>query len=259
MGETVGKCRVPQGLRLCLVLACLIPLTGSLVVEGSFSGFLVDLGDAGWDMELDPTRDRIYASIPDRNEVAVISTRSWSVVDRVVVGTQPHGVDLSLDGSLLFVALYQASSVIYLNLDDLSFRQVVIGAELGDARTWDVVEAKPNRVFASANPSSSGFAYITMIKRDAGDAASRVADDRIIRARPIFAASPGNDFLYVGSGFSPESLYKLDLSTDLAPIVLEDQHGAVNGTDHLVVNSDGSRIYLGSGQVLRTVDFHRRL
>jgi hypothetical protein len=37
--------------------------------------------------------------------------------------------------------------------------------------------------------------------------------------------------------------------------VLEDQHGAVNGTDHLVVNADGSRIYLGSGQVLQTVDF----
>ncbi len=119
-----------------------------------------------------------------------------------------------------------------------------------------MIEAKPNRVFASANPGSGGFAWIAMIKRDQANAASRVASDAIIRAAPAFARSPDGQFLYVGEvSFSPNSLYKLDLSTDAAPIVLEDDHGSVSGTDYMALSPDSSRIYLRSGQVLQTADF----
>ncbi len=219
------------------------------------SEVVIELGDIGFDMELDSLRQQLYVSVPTRNEVVIISTQSYEIIDRVIVGSRPHGIDLSLDGTLLFAALNGAGAVAYLDMESMGVTEVVVGAELGDSRAYDVVEAKSNRVFVSANPGSSGFAYIVMIKRDQSDNAVRVADNRIIRAGPIFEESPDYQFLYVGEGFSPNSLYKLDISTDSAPIVLENQHGSVSGTDHLDVNSDGSRIYLGSGQVLRTGSF----
>ena len=125
---------------------------------------------------------------------------------------------------------------------------------LGHSTTWDVVEAKPNRLFVSANPSSSGFAWIVMVKLDEGNQASRVASNRIIRAGPVLAVGPDKKFLHVGEGFSPASVYKLDIEQETAPIVLEDVHGSIvfGGTKHLEVSPDGSRLYLSSGQVLRT-------
>lgn len=264
----MGPLRPALFIATALLLCLLVP-----PAHAAPGDILIPLDDEGFDMEYDAARDRLYVSIPNRNEIVVISGSTSQVVNRirldtaalrralgdsvsdVVVGTRPHGIDISLDGSLLFVALNETSAVAYVDLETLAVSQVVIGAELGDSRTWDVIEGKPNRVFASANPSSSGFAYIAMIKRDEGNAASRVAGERIIRARPTFAASPDGQFLYVGEGFSPNSLYKLDLSSDAAPIVLEDVHGSVSGTDQLGVSPDGGLIYLGSGQVLQTSDF----
>jgi hypothetical protein len=253
-------------------LAILAAIAAGPLPAAAQSDIFVQLEDDGFDMELDLAREQLYVSIPNQNEVVVISlvtgqvaarvrlderalVRALGSVPEVLVGTRPHGLDLSLAGSTLFVALNEASSVVYVDLDTLGLTQVVIGSELGNSKTWDVIEGKPDRIFASANPGSGGLAYIVMIERDAGDAASRVASNRILRARPTFARSPDGQFLYVGTGFSPNSLYKLDLSTDAAPIVLEDDHGSVSGTDQLEVSPDGNRIYLGSGQVLDTSDF----
>jgi hypothetical protein len=141
------------------------------------------------------------------------------------------------------------------DLATFNVTQIPIGAELGDPRTWDVVEAQPDRLFVSSNPGSNGFAWIVQVRLDQGNAASRVADNQIIRAAPVFAVSPDAAALYVGSGFSPNSLYKLDLTQPDAPEILEDDHGRVSGTSQLQVSPDGSRIHLFSGQVLGTDDF----
>lgn len=221
----------------------------------SLIGVVIELGDIGFDMELDSLRQQLYVSVPVRNEVVIISTQSYEIIDRVIVGSRPHGIDLSLDGTLLFAALNEGGAVAYLDMESMEVTEIVVGAELGDYHAYDVVEAKSNRVFVSANPGSSGFAYIAMIKREQGNSVVRVADNRLIRVNPIFEESPDHQYLYVGDGFYQNSLYKLQIISDGANIVLEDEHGSVSRTDHLEVNLDGSLIYLGSGQVLRTGSF----
>ena len=69
--------------------------------------------------------------------------------------------------------------------------------------------------------------------------------------------SHDRQWVYVGEGFGPNSLYKLDAADPLAPIVLEDAHGTVDGTDRMSLSPDGTLIYLRSGQVLRTASFNR--
>lgn len=215
----------------------------------------LELGGIGHEMVHDPVRGQIYVTIPSLNEVVYISTQTYSIIDRVVVGSQPRGIDISHDGSTLFVALNGAGAVAVVDIDTRQVSEIVVGTELGDSRAWDVVEAQSGRLFVTANPGSSGFAYVVQVLLNQGNAASRVASNRIIRAAPVLEVSEDEQFLYVGEGFSPNSLYKLDLGDSTAPIILEDQHGSVSGTNQLSLRPDGTRIHTGSGQVLRTGSF----
>lgn len=217
---------------------------------------VVELDDTAFDMVHDASRQMLYVTLPDSGEVVFVSTRGFEIVERLSVGLGPRGIDLSLDGTRLFVALNGEGAVAAVDLASLEVTKISVGA-LGDSRTWDVLEARPDRLFVSANPGSSGLSRIGMIRLDQVDhiQVTIVANNTIIRARPVFEVDPDRRFLYVGAGFFPNSLYKLDLDQDLAPIVLEDDHGSVGGTDHLEVSPDGERIYLRNGQVLRTGSF----
>jgi hypothetical protein len=208
-----------------------------------------------WDMEVDLPRQQIYVSMPTRNSVAIVSMQTYQIVNEVLVGANPRGIDLSIDGTRLFAALNQSGSVSVLDLTTLQHTEILVATQLGSSLAFDVIEGKPNRLYVSANPNSGGFAYIVQIKLDQGNFASRVASDRIIRADPVFEDTPNHQYLHIGEGFSPNSLYKLDLQQDTAPIILEDQHGTVGGTNRIQLNPDGSLLYLNGGQVVRTSDY----
>ncbi|MDX1396835.1 MAG: hypothetical protein R3195_20845, partial [Gemmatimonadota bacterium] len=218
-------------------------------------GAAVELNAVGSDMAFDRRRDRMYVSIPLLNEVAVVSLSTNEVVERAFVGSKPEGVDLSDDGSTLYVALNGAGSIVALDTDTFGRTEIVVGDSLGHTTAWDVAVGAPGKVFVSANPASGEFAWIVRIDRSAGDTYRRVASHRIIRAAPEFLKSPDRAVLYVGEGFSPNSLYRLDIQDVNAPIVLEDDHGSVRGTSRLGINPAGTRIYTRSGQVLRSGSF----
>ena len=217
------------------------------------------LGGLAADMEVDTARQRLYVSVPSRNQVVIISTETYEIIERVTVGPQPRGIDISIDGSLLFVALDGAGSVVFLDLETFDFSKVEISAELGDPRTWDVIEGRPGRVFAVAG--GAGSSYVVMIDRDANNTAIRVAAGARISGRsPKFAGSPDGTVLYVGAGYTWNSLLKLDISenpgsgTTAAPIVLQ---GGVYGTYQLALSPDGNIIYTVAGQALNTGSFNQ--
>ena len=220
------------------------------------------LGGLGADMAVDAARQRLYVSVPSLEQVVVISTETYEIIERITFETEPRRIDISIDGSLLFVALDAFSTVAFVDLETFDFSQVEIYNELGSPRTWDVIEGRPGRVFVSANEGGRST-YIVMIDRDANNAAIRVANGRSIRARPIFARSPDGTALYVGAGRLPYSLYKLDISenpgsgTTAAPIILQGTHGYVSGTDRLALSPDGNIMYTSSGQALSTGSFNQ--
>jgi len=227
--------------------------------EGIRAGLLASLAETGFDLAYDAVRDRIYVSLPNANAVAELDATSLVSTGSVVVGTRPYGISLAADGGHLYCALNTAGSVAAWQVGTANVEQIMIGTELGDPRTYDVLEASPDQVFVTSSPSSNGFAYVVKINIDfaGGHTAARVATNRIIRATPVLAADAAGTRVYVGEGFSPNSLYKLDATDPAAPIILEDQHGSVSGTNRLSVSPDGLRIYLRSGQVLQTADFNQ--
>ncbi len=218
-------------------------------------GRRVDLGAVADDGLADFARGRLYFSLTSSNVIAVVDLDRLQVTDRPFVGPGPKGLALGADGVSLYVALSDAGAVGVLDPTTLSAEQIVVAPELGSSIAFDVAEAAPGVVFVSGDPGSSGFSYVVRVDRNAGDAVSRAAGGRIIRARPELLPSADGTRLYVGEGFSPNSLYKLDATDPEAPIILEDQHGSVGGTDRMSLSPDGARIFLRSGQVLRTGSF----
>lgn len=244
----------PIGERFAIV-AISLAVWGSATTARAQLDVSVELGGVAHEMVYDELRELIYVTVPERNEVVIVSAVNFAIVDRVLVGSLPHGIDLSDDASKLFVAMNGAGAVVVVDVETQQLEEIVIGELLDNARTWDVVEAQPDRIFASANPGSSGFARIVEVLIDQGNAAQTVADNRIIRGSPVFAVSADQEFMYVGEGFSPNSIYKLDLADPSAPIILEDNHGSVSGANALTMRPDGTRLHTSSGQVLRTESF----
>lgn len=215
-----------------------------------------ELDGLTFDMALDEARQLLYVSNVVLHELQIVSIESLQIVARLPMYT-PIGIDISLDGTRLFVALGRSGAVAVVDLETWETSEIVLEGILGHPGTFDVVEALPNRLFVTAAPGSGGSAFVVMVKLDEGNAAQRVASRRIIRSRPVLEPSPDRRFLYVGEGFNPNSLYKLDITREDAPIILENRHGTVSGTDHLEVSADGDRIFLGSGQVLSTETFQQ--
>lgn len=56
------------------------------------------------EMVYDFQRDRIYATVPTNNSVAVINALNPSVITNVFIGSNPRGLTISEDGTRLFVA-----------------------------------------------------------------------------------------------------------------------------------------------------------
>ena len=112
---------------LCLGMAC--------GIGARAQGREVLLGGLGADMEVDAARQRLYVSVPSLEQVVAISTETYEIIERVTFETQPRGIDISIDGSLLFVALHGSGSVGVLDLETFNFSQVEIGTVLGNPRT----------------------------------------------------------------------------------------------------------------------------
>jgi hypothetical protein len=227
--------------------------------EAITAGLAASLSEIGFDLELDLVRDQIYVSLTNSNSVVTLDATTFEEISTTVVGTRPQGISLSSDGKHLYCALNTAGSIAAWNIDGGMVDQIIIGTELGDARTYDVLEVNPDEVLVTSNPGSNGFAYVVKVNIDfvGGHTAQRVASGRIIRASPTLQKSHDGTRAYVGAGFSPNSLYKLDMTNPAAPILLEDDHGSVGGTNRYVVSPDDALIFLRSGQVIQTSDFNQ--
>jgi len=215
---------------------------------------LVQFGGNAHDVEYDHARSRAYVSIPSQGKVVVIDTNSWLPLNDISVAPGPRGLALSIDGTRLFVAKFGVGSVAVIDLNTFNQSEIQITTQLGDSRTWDVIEAQPNRLYVSANAigAGGGVAWIVQVELDNGNAANRVASSSIIRCAPTFEVSRDLTTLYVGDCLNPQSVHKLDLTQPDAPLVAETADATLSGVNHLDTNPDGSRLHLASGQILNT-------
>lgn len=231
----------------CDQIAQLVAANPNVTVVGGDNcsrALSVKLFGEGYDTELDSVNQRLFVSIPERQEIAVIDLGSLELVQRISTPGKPRGMSISLDGTRLFVALYEANSVLVMQLNDLSMQTIALGTATGAPYTNDVVEAQEGRLIVTTGSSSRSRAVQVMLGTP--NTVSRIASDRAIQTSPTVVAGPNGDFAYIFDF----GIYKLDLSDPDAPII-EFSPAAGSGAD-MLLNADGTLLALGDGEVLQT-------
>jgi hypothetical protein len=233
--------------------------------QGELPSGITDLSSRSWDLygtvadaAVDTARNRIYFSITDRNEVAVVDMTSLLITERIPVGAGPQGLWLGADGDTLYSALSQAGAVSALDLETRSLETVVVATEVDSTKVTEVIEAAPGIVFATGEGQIGGeftdFVYVARIDFNSGNAVSRVADGRDIATGfpyASFAVSADGTSVYVGGG---SGLFELDATMADASVVMEAMGSPIE-TYVYAVSPDGSRLYSGDGDVIDTSNF----
>jgi YVTN family beta-propeller protein len=116
---------VPQAIRYSLVLAFLFPSFGTCQAYG-YHFFRTDVGPEN--IIYDAIHQQFFASVPAKNEIEVISGKDGSLLARINVPS-PNGLDLSPDGSILFVS----------GIGDLPPYPVIDGFFAIDTTTFQVI------------------------------------------------------------------------------------------------------------------------
>lgn len=212
------------------------------------------LSSAGHDLIVDRARAIAYVSLPETDRVVSIDLNSMSVLREDVVGSQPRGMELSVDGSELYVALSGAGSVAIMDLENHSVRAIDVSEQLNGLAAWDVIEPVAGKVLVSAD-SVPGPTYIALIERGLLVRKRRVADGHLVLADTGFAESFDGNAVYLAQRIASNALYKLDATQDGMPIVLEGHRGSVSETKFLEISPDGRRVYTHSGLVLDAASF----
>jgi DNA-binding beta-propeller fold protein YncE len=214
------------------------------------------------DLAVDTPRDRLYVSVPDRNEVVVLSTTTYHVLDRIPVGSRPTALSLSRDGTTLYAALSQGGAVAALNLSTRTVTRLETAVANGSGYIDNVVESA-GRVYSTARPQTRTGApteaFLASTDMRNGGLIERVTDSQVFRVHVPLAAGPAADFVYTAlpAYSGGNKLLKLDQSQPRTPVVLARDFPSGTDLTHLTLSPDGSKILLDSGEMIRTSDFQQ--
>ncbi|MCC5793657.1 MAG: hypothetical protein JJT85_02845 [Chromatiales bacterium] len=194
----------------------------------------------------------VYVSIPVTGEVHRISAATRSVEQTFQLPGQPHGLDLSPDGSVLYVVVTPGAgpegSVVRIATDTgAHLGETAIEHRLGPvpAQATAVLSVAPGRMLVDAgNGIIEIFDYANPLSLTVAGA-NAYTGSRMLRA-------PDGGPAYLGSNASPRSILRIDLDGVIASASGPDSSGGTTLAGMMAISPDGSRLYLQSGQVIGT-------
>lgn len=201
------------------------------------------------DIALDTQNGLIYLSVYNPAKILIVSATTFQKVDSIMLDNFPRRITLSADFSRLYVAYSGSRSFDIFQVATKSVIQTVdVSTYLGSSFS-DLHVTSNNDLFAVG-------AWVVKIDEANGYAQQKVGNTTMsMLGAPRFVGDRGN-YLYIEEGhYTPNSLYKLDLSQPAIPQVLEDAHGSVYGTKNCALSPDGEKIYLVGGMIINTSDF----
>lgn len=195
----------------------------------------------------DPVRERVYASMNGSNSIAVIDAVTLTLITTIPVSSEPSGMTLSLDGKTLFVAEKGTGSPA-IGVIDLD--QLVSEPNLpAPFPSYDIAAGSEGRLFLS----SWGYFSTVLAQVDSttGEVLSPFPSSVPFGRLQI---SPDLKTLYVGAtGFSPATVYAVDVSSDSPVVVSQTPFQRVGGLFDFKLSHDGTFLCVpgyASGTVL---------
>ena len=89
----------------------------SNIESGIFETDNIDLGTSIERLKIDPVRPYIYALDRDNGNLLFINKQTLLVENTISVGNSPNDMDISLDNSKLYIALFNTDKIAVVNLD----------------------------------------------------------------------------------------------------------------------------------------------
>lgn len=225
----------------------------SVVLTAPFSNSTADIA-------VDPGRDRLYASVPFDNEIVVVSTADYHVVDRIGVGTRPLGLHLPADRSALYIALNRGGAIARLDPDTRQVRRIDTAVANNTSQPESIVSNGQHLYVAGFHATDQGSvvpSYYARVDRSS-ETVDRLSEAFTAPARAPMLISPDGRYLYTTEpAVNDTRLVKRDLSMPDAPIVISHIFGTSSNTEGMALSPDGATLVLRSGEVLRTSDFQQ--
>lgn len=235
-------------LAMGLVIAAVPPSSSAQATPRSVQDSFIPL-EYGIDFVTDGTAGLTYVSDRGARVVLVVDLATAEVIEEFSIDGFPTGLELSADGSELFVALFKKGKVLVLDAaTGAPRRSYAIAEELNERSTWDLERiGKKLYVVASSGYKADGeYGRLVEIDLTSG-VARRLIEDQPIYNRPRLAWDGGR-YLYVGDY---DHLRKLDLLDPDVPLVLS---GYVRPPGfRYVVNA--TQLLTGSGRSLDPDNF----
>jgi Zn-dependent metalloprotease len=204
-----------------------------------------------FDLVLDESRGWIYGSDSAGNKVDVISMTTLQLVKSflLVNGAAPKGIALSPTGNELAIAQFGAASILFLNPNN--GQTVATLTPNVDPfypnRPWDVIYGRSGRLYSSGNPDSSGLDFIHVINTTTHTEISK--SSYVIRATPYLAISSDKNTLWANETFSPNKLYKFDITTDTIPNPTNTAHTSGFSASTFILDTADNQVFTDTGQV----------
>ncbi len=213
---------------------------------------------------ISPNSQTAYLTVPSLDEVAVLNLETGTFGTPIIVGSKPEGIDITPDGSTLYVCDSggQAISVIDLTTDQV---QTIVTPTTSDSATpWQIAIGDNGTAIFTTTFGGSGFgadAYLLNLDTDTITVLTSVGNNGEVTEAARVARSSDYSTAVIALGDDsggPISIYSFSSGTavnvNLSGSV---SYPAVSGTGSTVMVNGGTGTYLvdgTTGALLGTVD-----
>jgi YVTN family beta-propeller protein len=185
-------------------------------------------------MRVDPIRPRVYLINASGNSVVAFNSTSGAVLASVWVGSDPTGIDITPDGSQLYVAVSGSDYVAVVDLDTLTLTKT-IHLQLSP---YDIAAGRTGRAYVTV---ASGGAYPLVIDTNGSSVVREITAGGVVSTDARAWISPNRDYLYV-SGYCEYYV----ASDNVSLIHKGTSECGSNQGNTFSISPDGTRLYTTS-------------
>jgi YVTN family beta-propeller protein len=206
------------------------------------------------DVVISPNSQTAYLTVPSENEVAVLNLATGTFGVPIDVGSKPEGIDITPDGSTLYVCDSGGEAISVVDLATDQVQTIVTPTNFDDATPWQIGIGDNGTAIFTTTFDGSGFgayAYLLNLGSDAISTLTSVGDNGLVTEAARVARSADYSTAAIALGDDsggPISIYSFGSGT-VANVSLNEfvSYIAVSGTGSTVMVDGGAHAYVLSG------------
>jgi DNA-binding beta-propeller fold protein YncE len=208
------------------------------------------------DMVLDLSRDLIYVSVPQAQQLVLVAANEGGLVGTIPLPGQPNSLMLSADGVHLYVGMGDSGTLLSIDLNTSRVVQTVdLGALLGRPAVGSIFEMSTGILIVGGFNDFTVASYLVQLDLSNTSTAHRIGNSQGYCGGHVLT-SPDGHYLYVDGANCSASVEKRDLTSAGLDLIMSGPSDGVQGYSLLsgAVSADGTKLYAVGYDGVVTVD-----